>query len=331
MKLKLAIACLLASVAMSGQVKKVAILETVDKKGDLDYAVKLMLRSNLAKAITNTAGYEAYDRTDVDAIMGEQDFQRTGMVSDDQIRRLGEMTGADYILVAEAVLAGESNMFITAKILDVESARTEMTDNALMGVSPSEIQKGCEMLANTLLKKRPGNAAPSQKTSSVNASVPVTRQPATPAPKLVKEVKQKAPKAFSDRKMLLGVNLGGGFDYMCDYVISAGVDFAYPLSDKFGLGAYASVNAEYDIMGMAVGVLSTVGKEKGFTGGLGASFGASIMCNIRGGYRFKNGLYLMGGFSAGTFDDYETYTNFAVTAHIGYNFGKFIKLRAKKK
>ena len=58
MKLKLIIACLLASVAMSGQVKKVAILETVDKKGDLDYSVKLMLRSNLSKAITNTSGYE---------------------------------------------------------------------------------------------------------------------------------------------------------------------------------------------------------------------------------------------------------------------------------
>ena len=139
----------LASI-MSGQVKKVAILETVDKKGDLDYSVKLMLRSNLAKAITNTAGYEAYDRTDVDAIMGEQNFQRTGMVSDDQIKRLGEMTGADYILVAEAVVAGDSNMFITAKILNVESARTEKTDNALMGISPVDIQRGCEELAGNL-------------------------------------------------------------------------------------------------------------------------------------------------------------------------------------
>lgn len=152
MKLKLLIISLLFSIAaiMSGQTKKVAILETVDKKGDLDYAVKLMLRSNLAKAITNTSGYEAYDRTDLDAIMGEQDFQRTGMVSDDQIKRLGEMTGADYILVAEAVVAGENNVFITAKILNVETARTEKTDNALMGISPVDIQRGCEELAGNL-------------------------------------------------------------------------------------------------------------------------------------------------------------------------------------
>lgn len=82
------------------QVRKIAILEAVDKDGSVSYAIKLMLRSNLAKAIANKPGYEAYDRTDIDAIMGEQNFQRTGMVSDAQIKKLGEMTGAAYILVA---------------------------------------------------------------------------------------------------------------------------------------------------------------------------------------------------------------------------------------
>ncbi|MBQ7819223.1 MAG: formylglycine-generating enzyme family protein [Bacteroidales bacterium] len=133
------------------QVKKIAILETVDKNGDISYAHKLMLRASLSKAITNTEGYEAYDRTDIDAIMGEQNFQRTGMVSDDQIRQLGEMTGAMYILIAEAAKVDNANMFITAKILNVETAKTEMTDNVLMANTPSDIQHGCESLANKLL------------------------------------------------------------------------------------------------------------------------------------------------------------------------------------
>lgn len=133
------------------QAKKVAILETVDRDGSVSYAHKLMLRANLAKAITNTPGYEAYDRTDMDAILGEQNFQRTGMVSDDQIKRLGEMTGAEYILVAEAVKVDDANMFITAKILNVETAQTERTDNALMNMSAADIQHGCESLANKLL------------------------------------------------------------------------------------------------------------------------------------------------------------------------------------
>lgn len=138
------------STLVSAQVKRVAILETIDKEGNIGYAQKLMLRSNLSKAITNTPGYEAYDRTDIDAIVGEQSFQRTGMVSEDQIRKLGEMTGAAYILVAEAVKVDDQNMFITAKILNVESARTEMTDNVLMGITASDVQHGCEMLANKL-------------------------------------------------------------------------------------------------------------------------------------------------------------------------------------
>lgn len=143
----------MATIATFAQeIRRVAILETVDRQGNVSYASKLMLRSNLAKAITNTPGYEAYDRTDMDAIMGEQDFQRTGMVSNDQIKRLGEMTGAKYVLVAEAVIVDANNMYITAKLLDVETARTVMTDNQLMGNSAKEIQRGCQLLAEKLIK-----------------------------------------------------------------------------------------------------------------------------------------------------------------------------------
>lgn len=141
---------LLISGMMTAQVKRVAILETVDKESKVSYANKLILRANLSKAITNTDGYEAYDRTDIDAIMGEQDFQRTGLVSNDQIKKLGEMTGANYILVAEAVVVDGKTMFITAKLLDVETARTIMTDNLMMGTSADAIQEGCMVLAKKL-------------------------------------------------------------------------------------------------------------------------------------------------------------------------------------
>lgn len=141
---------LLLSGMVSAQVKRVAILETVDRENKVSYANKLILRANLSKAITQTSGYEAYDRTDIDAIMGEQNFQRTGLVSNDQIKRLGEMTGANYILVAEAVVVDARNMFITAKLLDVETARTIMTDNVMMGTSADAIQEGCMVLAKKL-------------------------------------------------------------------------------------------------------------------------------------------------------------------------------------
>ncbi len=134
----------------STQTKKVAILETVDKEGTINYGVKLMVRSNLAAAITSTPGYEGYDRVDIASIMGEQNFQRTGMVSDDQIKKLGEMTGAAYILVAEVAKIDEANIFITAKILNVETAKLEQTSNVQTGIKAEELQKGCRQLAGSL-------------------------------------------------------------------------------------------------------------------------------------------------------------------------------------
>lgn len=143
---------LLAQISVFAQVKKVAILETVDKENQISYANKLILRASLSKAVTKTAGYEAYDRTDIDAIMSEHSFQRTGMVEEDQIKKLGEMTGADYILVTEVVVVDANNIFVTAKLLDVVTARTILTDNVMMGNTSDKIKSGCNILAKKLLE-----------------------------------------------------------------------------------------------------------------------------------------------------------------------------------
>lgn len=134
-----------------GQAKKVAILETVDRDNKLSYGIRLMVRSNLAEAVTTTPGYEAYDRTNLDAILDEQTFQRTGYVSDEDIRKIGEMTGVQYVLVAEASYVDNGHVFITAKILDVVTARTENISSLLLGTSADQIQAGCKQLAGKLL------------------------------------------------------------------------------------------------------------------------------------------------------------------------------------
>ena len=169
---------LLVSAMTSAETMRVAILETVDRENKVSYGTKLILRSNLSKAVTNTAGYEAYDRSDMDAIMGEQNFQRTGMVSEDQIKRLGEMTGAKYILVAEAAVIDADNMFITAKLLDVESARTIMTDNLMMGNSAAKIQEGCIELAKRLFRSDFSSSEDADQAKAKSAiSLKVTNKP----------------------------------------------------------------------------------------------------------------------------------------------------------
>ena len=140
-----------AMLTFAQNTQKVAILEVVDREGRLSYSQKLILRSSMARAVSNTDGYEAYDRSDVDMIMSEQDFQRTGLVRDEEIQKLGEMTGVSLILVTEGVLTGDNNIYVTAKILHVGTGKVIMMDNMMMKLSADEMQKSCKELATKLL------------------------------------------------------------------------------------------------------------------------------------------------------------------------------------
>lgn len=135
----------------SNQTKKVAILETVDKEGVVPYGVKLMVRSKLAYAITNTPGYEAYDRVNISSIMNEQEFQRTGLVSDDEIKRLGVMTGADYVVVAEAARLDDTHIMLYTTILAVETARVVQTSNIQTSTDIDAMEEACREMAARLL------------------------------------------------------------------------------------------------------------------------------------------------------------------------------------
>lgn len=150
-KIGLILSFICSALFVTAQVSKITILETIDRDNSIPYAHKLMLRANLSEAITNTPGFESYDRSDISAVISEQELQKTGAVSDEQIRQLGELTGANYILLTEAVKADENNMFVIAKILNVENAKTERTSNLLMAMTSAEIQKGCKELAANLL------------------------------------------------------------------------------------------------------------------------------------------------------------------------------------
>lgn len=160
-------------------VKKVAILETVDKMGNVPYGVLLQVRSSLTYAISNNAGYEGYDRVDMAAITGEQNFQRTGMVSDEQIKRLGEMTGAAYVLIAEAALYDDQNIIIAAKILDVETGGVmSSTPPAVAPKDPMKMSEACDRISNILLENK--TAVPTSVNSS--ASPQPNNTNATPQP-----------------------------------------------------------------------------------------------------------------------------------------------------
>ncbi len=150
------------------QVKKVAILETVDKQGGVSYGVLFQVRSSLTHAISSSPGYEGYDRVDMSAIMGEHNFQRTGMVSDSQIKQLGQMTGAAYVLIAEAANYDSQNIIIAAKILDVEKGGViASTPPSIANKDPMKMAEACRKICVSLVG---GSSAQSYNYSSPSYS-----------------------------------------------------------------------------------------------------------------------------------------------------------------
>lgn len=140
------------SVFAQKEVKKVAILETVDRYGNVPYGVLLQVRSSLTFAISNTEGYEGFDRVDISAITGEQNFQRTGHVDEEQIKRIGVMTGASYVLIAEAAQYDDQNIIITAKILDVEtSGIIKSAPGIIESKEPAKMTNACIRISEFLL------------------------------------------------------------------------------------------------------------------------------------------------------------------------------------
>lgn len=133
-------------------IKRVAILETVDRGGDVNLGVKNLLRQSITFGINRIPGYEGYNRVDMAQITGEHDFQRTGYVSDADIKKLGVMTGAAYVLIAEATTYDATHILVFANLVDVESGRiTNSSVPKVAGIAPNEMYEDCAEVAKSLL------------------------------------------------------------------------------------------------------------------------------------------------------------------------------------
>jgi len=125
MKHFILISFLLSASVLCFSQKKVAVLETVTgEDSNVTSLEKAIIRGELRKAIFRVDGFEAITRTDLDQIFQEQDFQYTGSVPKDQIHRLGQMSGADYLCIS-TLNKSESQFYIEAYLIDVSTGEIE--------------------------------------------------------------------------------------------------------------------------------------------------------------------------------------------------------------
>ncbi|MEE0973181.1 MAG: hypothetical protein U0L34_03535, partial [Paludibacteraceae bacterium] len=129
------------------------------------------------------------------------------------------------------------------------------------------------------------------------------------------------------KHMLLGVHYAAGIScfYYETLKTGIGLDFSYPITDRFGLGAYFSGGYAYT----SLGILTTIGNyndgKAAFVGGLGMDidycwYDPHMNFDLRGGVLFRNGLYMMLDMTTGM-------TPFAMTFNIGYNFGNLFTVK----
>lgn len=180
----------------TAQAQKIALLEPRIGEGSTSVSgmEKAMVRGELRKAIVNHTGFEAFTRADIDQLMQEQDFQRTGNVSEADIHKMGEMSGADFICVS-TLNKSDDEFYLEAYLINVETGAIsnpasqygELVNGKLANMLPI-----CQALAQELLGTNTPIAQPvisqatKQQSKQQSRNEPQQSNPAptpTPAPK----------------------------------------------------------------------------------------------------------------------------------------------------
>ena len=142
--------CCLSAIAQT-EVKKVAIIEPMVEDGEISTIYKAVLRSKLLNSISNEeVGYEAFTRTDVDAIMREQQFQNSGIVDDNTRIRLGNLGGVDCICISK-LAEGAGYINIDIMLVDVQSGKVESAANKLIENNIEQLEQTAVELGKKLV------------------------------------------------------------------------------------------------------------------------------------------------------------------------------------
>jgi len=172
--------CLLGMMASAEQMKMALLQPRVAEGSDACRPIELnMVRGELRKAFGWQSEFQVLTRTDVDQMLKELGFQQSGMVDDNQRKKVGEMTGAQYICVSTITKDG-TQLYIESYLVNVETG--QMTNPATQYANVENnnygtLQEPCNELAREMLGELGGSSA---KQSNTVHNHPVHTTPTTP-------------------------------------------------------------------------------------------------------------------------------------------------------
>lgn len=115
------------SITAFAQKKKVAVY-VIGKDADWNSAVE----NHLTDSITHSGKYENIERTAafLEELSKEHKYQSTGVVDDKELSKIGKQHGVDYVCVASIFDVWDSEKYISARMIDVESAEVVVSSSS---------------------------------------------------------------------------------------------------------------------------------------------------------------------------------------------------------
>ena len=149
----LAVVLAMPSWGQESQRKGIAVLPTVDLDKSFETGEVRLVYNRIGTVLKEFAGYRVFERVDISSIMDEQKFQNSGMVSDAEIRKIGEMKGADFVLLTFVSKMSGNRAYIEGRLVDVETGEWEKSGDGI-AADITKIDEAVREMARKMLGVR---------------------------------------------------------------------------------------------------------------------------------------------------------------------------------
>ena len=213
----------------ANQMEKIAVFDPSFENSKIDEGSVIAVRELINQTVVNTGAYKLVERSFLNRVMQEQQFNNSGAVSDSDATRIGELAGADKIVLSVLTRA-QTRLLLSVKLIDVESAQIigqgtaifpemqlfdkveEVTLKALnyqggyKGVVKSELKREAQLTTPQVITSQP---VPSQTVSTQTTTVKETKSSSKATKKKAWLKKTPCYKGFVDFGITFGEDAFG--------------------------------------------------------------------------------------------------------------------------
>ncbi|MDR0605795.1 MAG: CsgG/HfaB family protein [Bacteroidales bacterium] len=113
---------------------RVAVLDPSVSGTSVDAATRLAVQELISSTFVNTGKYVMIERSMIDKIMKEQEFQNSDMADNSQATELGKLVGANKVVLSAVSSVSGRNM-LSIKIIDVQTATIDQQKTKIVNVN----------------------------------------------------------------------------------------------------------------------------------------------------------------------------------------------------